>query len=79
MTKPNILFIQVDQLAASSLRAYGNTFCHAPNLDRLAAEGTVVDTAYCNFPLCAPSRVDRWVSARAGAVAQKMAAKADVR
>ena len=56
MTKPNILFIQVDQLAASSLRAYGNTFCHAPNLDRLAAEGTVVETAYCNFPLCAPSR-----------------------
>ena len=54
--KPNILFIQVDQLTAHSLRAYGDTVCHAPNLDRLAAEGVVFDTAYCNYPLCAPSR-----------------------
>ncbi|MDA8747800.1 choline-sulfatase [Litoreibacter sp.] len=56
MTRPNILFIQVDQLTASALRAYGNTFCHAPNLDRLAKEGVVVQDAYCNFPLCSPSR-----------------------
>jgi choline-sulfatase len=56
MTAPNILFIQVDQLTAASLRAYGDTVCHAPNLDRLAETGTVFETAYCNFPLCAPSR-----------------------
>lgn len=54
--KPNILFIQVDQLAAQFLRCYGDTVCHAPNLDRLAEDGTVFETAYCNFPLCAPSR-----------------------
>ena len=54
--KPNILFIQVDQLAAQFLRCYGDKICHAPNLDRLAAEGTVFETAYCNFPLCSPSR-----------------------
>ncbi len=54
--KPNILFIQVDQMLATSLRTYGNTFCHAPTLDKLANEGAVFDTAYCNFPLCAPSR-----------------------
>ena len=53
---PNIVFIQVDQLTASSLRAYGDSVCHAPNLERLANTGTVFDTAYCNFPLCAPSR-----------------------
>lgn len=52
----NILFLQVDQLAASSLRAYGNSWCHAPNLDALAAQGTVFENCYCNFPLCAPSR-----------------------
>ena len=55
-TKPNIVFVQVDQLTAESLRTYGGGVCHAPNLDRLASTGTVFDTAYCNFPLCAPSR-----------------------
>ena len=54
--QPNILFIQVDQLAAQFLRCYGDPICVAPNLDRLAAEGTVFQTAYCNFPLCSPSR-----------------------
>lgn len=54
--KPNILFIQVDQLTAVSLRAYGDTVCRAPNLERLAETGVVFETAYCNFPLCAPSR-----------------------
>lgn len=54
--RPNILFIQVDQMTAGALGAYGNTFCHAPNLDRLANEGVVVQEAYCNFPLCSPSR-----------------------
>lgn len=53
---PNILFIQVDQLAAASLRSYGDPVCHAPNLDRLAEASVVFETAYCNFPLCAPSR-----------------------
>ena len=54
--QPNILFIQVDQLAAQFLHCYGDTVCHAPNLDQLANEGTVFETAYCNFPLCSPSR-----------------------
>ena len=56
MKSPNILFIQVDQMSASSLAAYGNTFVKAPILDRLAENGVVFETAYCNFPLCAPSR-----------------------
>ncbi len=52
----NILFLQVDQLAAQFLQTYGDPVCHAPNLDRLAKRGTVFETTYCNFPLCAPSR-----------------------
>ena len=56
MSRPNILFIQVDQLTAASLKSYGNGICHAPNLDRLAAEGIVFQDVYCNFPLCSPSR-----------------------
>ncbi len=56
MSRPNILFIQVDQLAAQFLRSYGDPVCHAPNLDKLASKGTIFETTYCNFPLCAPSR-----------------------
>lgn len=53
---PNILFFQVDQLSASALSAYGDTFTKTPNLDRIAASGAVFETAYCNYPLCSPSR-----------------------
>lgn len=54
--RPDILFIQVDQLLAQSLACYGDPVAKTPNLDRLAADGVVFETAYCNFPLCAPSR-----------------------
>ncbi|MEM7195601.1 MAG: choline-sulfatase [Pseudomonadota bacterium] len=54
--RPNILFIQADQMTALALKAYGNRFCHSPALDRLADTGAVFENAYCNFPLCAPSR-----------------------
>ena len=54
--RPNILFIQVDQLTAQTLKSYGDGICHAPTLDALAETGVVFETAYCNFPLCAPSR-----------------------
>lgn len=54
--QPNILFIQVDQLTAFALRAYGDKICHAPTLDALTENGVVFENAYCNFPLCAPSR-----------------------
>ena len=56
MKNPNILFIQVDQLNAMSLKAYGDSVCRAPNLDLIAKNGVVFENAYCNFPLCAPSR-----------------------
>src|SRR5579875_2794897 len=45
-----------DQLTAGALPAYGNRVAKTPNLDRLAREGVVFDAAYCNSPLCAPSR-----------------------
>lgn len=54
--RPNILFIQVDQLTAGALRSYGDQICHAPTLDKLAKNGVVFENAYCNYPLCAPSR-----------------------
>ena len=54
--KPNILFIQVDQLTASRLACYGNSVSIAPTISQIAETGVVFDRAYSNFPLCAPSR-----------------------
>lgn len=54
--QPNILFIMADQLAAPVLKMYGGKTAKTPHLDKLASEGVVFDSAYCNSPLCAPSR-----------------------
>lgn len=55
METPNILFIQADQLKPQVLRSYGGP-ADTPHLDALGAAGVVFENAYCNFPLCAPSR-----------------------
>ncbi|KAI9368505.1 putative choline sulfatase [Aspergillus egyptiacus] len=55
--KPNILYIMADQMAAPLLAFHDkNSPIKTPNLNRLAEEGVVFDSAYCNAPLCAPSR-----------------------
>ncbi|KAL4913755.1 alkaline-phosphatase-like protein [Aspergillus aurantiobrunneus] len=55
--KPNILYIMADQMAAPLLAFHDkNSPIKTPNLDRLADDGVVFDSAYCNSPLCAPSR-----------------------
>ena len=56
MRQPDILMIMADQLSALALSAYGHPVVRTPHLDRLAARGVVFENAYCNFPLCAPSR-----------------------
>jgi choline-sulfatase len=53
---PNILLLVADQLTALALSIYGNRVCRTPHLAALADQGIVFDNAYCNFPLCAPSR-----------------------
>jgi choline-sulfatase len=55
-TQPNILILMADQLTALALPAYGNRVARTPRIDALAAAGVVFDNAYCNSPLCAPSR-----------------------
>lgn len=54
--KPNIVIFQADQLSAQVLSMYGG-FCKTPYLDSLASNGVVFVNAYCNNPLCAPSRL----------------------
>ena len=52
----NILIVMVDQMAPRFMPVYGHPMVKAPNLERLADAGVVFDAAYCNSPLCAPSR-----------------------
>ena len=53
---PNILFVMADQMAAAPLPCYGGRVVKAPHLSALAKAGHVFDAAYCNSPICAPSR-----------------------
>ena len=53
---PNILLIMFDQMSAQSLACYGHGVVKAPHLQALAARGVVFENAYCNSPLCSPSR-----------------------
>ena len=53
---PNFLIIMADFMGALALPPYGNLVAKTPNITRLAEEGVVFQNAYCNYPLCAPSR-----------------------
>ena len=62
----NVLFIMSDEHSRRVLGAYGNPVVSSPNLDALASGGALFEHAYCNCPICVPSRasfatVSHWV------------------
>src|SRR5262245_33046404 len=54
--RPNVLFIAIDDLNDWVGCLGGHPQTKTPNLDRLAARGTLFRNAHCQAPLCNPSR-----------------------
>jgi choline-sulfatase len=55
VAKPNVVFVMTDDLNCD-LGSYGHPLVQSPNIDRLAEEGVLFENAYCNYPVCGPSR-----------------------
>ena len=54
--RPNILWICTDQQRYDTIAALGNSHVSTPNLDRLVSQGVAFRRAYCQSPICTPSR-----------------------
>src|SRR3546814_12508451 len=54
--KPNILWVCTDQQRWDTLGCYGNDHVETPHLDRLAKQGVLFERAFCQSPVCTPSR-----------------------
>ena len=54
--RPNILWFCTDQQRFDTIHALGNPHINTPNLDRLVEEGVAFTHAFCQSPICTPSR-----------------------
>ncbi len=78
-SKPNFLFIVVDDLGYYDLSVMGSSFYETPNIDRIAEEGALFKQGYANASVCSPSRaslltgfyptihgITDWIGAKSG-------------
>ncbi len=56
MPRPNVLLFFTDQQRADTVGASGNSVIRTPNLDRIAREGMLFQSAYTADPVCVPAR-----------------------
>jgi arylsulfatase len=54
--RPNILWLCTDQQRWDSIGALNNPHVKTPNIDRLVRSGVAFNYAYCQNPICTPSR-----------------------
>jgi arylsulfatase A-like enzyme len=64
-SKPNILFIAIDDLRPE-LGSFGASHIKSPSIDKLAAEALVFTRTYCNIPVCGASRASVLSGVRPG-------------
>ena len=55
-SRPNVIFILVDDLGWNDLGYSGNTFYETPNIDNLSKESFQFTNAYAASPVCSPTR-----------------------
>ena len=56
MSSKNLLILLSDEHNKRMLCVSGHSHVQTPNLDKLANQGTLFENAYCNSPICVPSR-----------------------
>jgi arylsulfatase A-like enzyme len=61
--RPNILFINVDQLACETIGAHGCRYVQTPHMDRLISNGVSFQNSYSGAPVCGPARAC-WITGR---------------
>jgi arylsulfatase A len=56
VSRPNFVFILIDDMGWRDLGCYGSTFYETPHIDKLAAQGMRFTNAYAAAPVCSPTR-----------------------
>lgn len=56
MTRPNFVFILMDDMGWKDIECYGSSFYDTPHIDRLRAQGMLFTDGYATCPVCSPTR-----------------------